>query len=221
MILQADGFTETVDAVGKMSNLISEQSAMVVAMAILFIGFIVMFLNMIRDNRKSDNFNKEYLNSMAELKNVLMDQSSLLQSHTTILRTLLEGVSDEISARQVDDISDMFFSKSLLKVLNAMEQIVRDNHIADKESTCRKIDLVASNIISYDRERALSFKFKGQPLSYHIGADWKDRLAEAIIKEIYSEAGYNSRVAKTNIEILYKQFRNEFVDNIHKNATRS
>ena len=223
MILQTSpgDITSAVDAVNKMSNLISEQSAMVVAMAILFIGFIVMFLNMIRDNRKSDSFNREYLGQMVELKNTLIDQGNLLQSHTQLLRTLVEGVSDEISSRQVDDLSDMFFAKSQLRVINYLEQIIRDNHIDNRENVEKKVEMLSSNVISYDRERALSFKFKGSPLSFFIPTEWKERLKDTMLKQIYCEDGYQYRVAKNNIEILYKQFRSEFIDNIYKNAARS
>lgn len=223
MILQTSpgDITSAVDAVNKMSNLISEQSAMVVAMAILFIGFIVMFLNMIRDNRKSDSFNREYLGQMVELRNTLIDQGNLLQSHTQLLKTLVEGVSDEISSRQVDDLSDMFFAKSQLRVINYLEQIIRDNHIDNRENVEKKVAVLSSNVISYDRERALSFKFKGSPLSFFISTEWKERLKDTMLKQIYCEDGYQYRVAKNNIEILYKQFRSEFIDNIYKNAARS
>lgn len=223
MILQTPpgDITSAVDAVNKMSNLISEQSAMVVAMAILFIGFIVMFLNMIRDNRKSDSFNREYLGQMVELRNTLIDQGNLLQSHTQLLKTLVEGVSDEISSRQVDDLSDMFFAKSQLRVINYLEQIIRDNHIDNRENVEKKVEMLSSNVISYDRERALSFKFKGSPLSFFIPTEWKERLKDTMLKQIYCEDGYQYRVAKNNIEILYKQFRSEFIDNIYKNAARS
>ena len=223
MILQTSpgDITSAVDAVNKMSNLISEQSAMVVAMAILFIGFIVMFLNMIRDNRKSDSFNREYLSQMVELRNTLIDQGNLLQSHTQLLKTLVEGVSDEISSRQVDDLSDMFFAKSQLRVINYLEQIIRDNHIDNRENVEKKVEMLSSNVISYDRERALSFKFKGSPLSFFIPTEWKERLKDTMLKQIYCEDGYQYRVVKNNIEILYKQFRSEFIDNIYKNAARS
>lgn len=223
MILQTSpgDITSAVDAVNKMSNLISEQSAMVVAMAILFIGFIVMFLNMIRDNRKSDSFNREYLGQMVELRNTLIDQGNLLQSHTQLLKTLVEGVSDEISSRQVDDLSDMFFAKSQLRVINYLEQIIRDNHIDNRENVEKKVEMLSSNVISYDRERALGFKFKGSPLSFFIPTEWKERLKDTMLKQIYCEDGYQYRVAKNNIEILYKQFRSEFIDNIYKNAARS
>lgn len=223
MILQTSpgDITSAVDAVNKMSNLISEQSAMVVAMAILFIGFIVMFLNMIRDNRKSDSFNREHLGQMVELRNTLIDQGNLLQSHTQLLKTLVEGVSDEISSRQVDDLSDMFFAKSQLRVINYLEQIIRDNHIDNRENVEKKVEMLSSNVISYDRERALSFKFKGSPLSFFIPTEWKERLKDTMLKQIYYEDGYQYRVAKNNIEILYKQFRSEFIDNIYKNAARS
>lgn len=223
MILQTSpgDITSAVDAVNKMSNLISEQSAMVVAMAILFIGFIVMFLNMIRDNRKSDSFNREYLGQMVELRNTLIDQGNLLQSHTQLLKTLVEGVSDEISSRQVDDLSDMFFAKSQLRVINYLEQIIRDNHIDNRENVEKKVEMLSSNVISYDRERALNFKFKGSPLSFFIPTEWKERLKDTMLKQIYCEDGYQYRVAKNNIEILYKQFGSEFIDNIYKNAARS
>ena len=223
MILQTSpgDITSAVDAVNKMSNLISEQSAMVVAMAILFIGFIVMFLNMIRDNRKSDSFNREYLGQMVELRNTLIDQGNLLQSHTQLLKTLVEGVSEEISSRQVDDLSDMFFAKSQLRVINYLEQIIRDNHIDNRENVEKKVEMLSSNVISYDRERALNFKFKGSPLSFFIPTEWKERLKDTMLKQIYCEDGYQYRVVKNNIEILYKQFRSEFIDNIYKNAARS
>lgn len=223
MVLQTSpgDITSAVKAVNEMSNLISEQSAMVVAMAILFIGFIVMFLNMIRDNRKSDSFNREYLGQMIELRNTLIDQGNLLQSHTQLLKTLVEGVSDEISPRQVDDFSDMFFAKSQLRVINYLEQIIRDNHIDNRDNVEKKVEMLSSNVISYDRERALSFKFKGSPLSFFISTEWKDRLKDTMLKQIYCEDGYQYRVAKNNIEILYKQFRSEFIDNIYKNAARS
>lgn len=222
MILQITGDVSTaVEAVDKMSKTINEQSAMVVAMAILFIGFIVMFINMIRDNRKYDSFNREYLGQMVELRNTLVDQGNLLQNHTQLLKTLVEGVSDEISSKQVDDLSDMFFAKSQLRVIDYLEQVVRDNHIDDKENVEKKVDMLASNILSYDKERALSFKFKGSPLSFFIPTEWKDRLKDIMLKQIYCEGGYQYRVAKNNIEILYKQFRSEFIDNIYKNAARS
>ena len=194
MILQTSpgDITSAVDAVNKMSNLISEQSAMVVAMAILFIGFIVMFLNMIRDNRKSDSFNREYLGQMVELRNTLIDQGNLLQSHTQLLKTLVEGVSDEISSRQVDDLSDMFFAKSQLRVINYLEQIIRDNHIGNRENVEKKVEMLSSNVISYDRERALSFKFKGSPLSFFIPTEWKERLKDTMLKQIYCCLLYTS-----------------------------
>lgn len=223
MILQTSpgDITSAVDAVNKMSNLISERSAMVVAMAILFIGFIVMFLNMIRDNRKSDSFNREYLGQMVELRNTLIDQGNLLQSHTQLLKTLVEGVSDEISSRQVDDFLDMFFAKSQLRVIDYLEQIIRDNNIDNRENVEKKVEMLSSNVISYDRERALNFKFKGSPLSFFIPTEWKERLKDTMLKQIYCEDGYQYRVAKNNIEILYRQFRSEFIDNIYKNAARS
>ena len=176
---------------------------------------------MIRDNRKSDSFNREYLGQMVELRNTLIDQGNLLQSHTQLLKTLVEGVSDEISSRQVDDLSDMFFAKSQLRVINYLEQIIRDNHIDNRENVVKKVEMLSSNVISYDRERALSFKFKGSPLSFFIPTEWKERLKDTMLKQIYCEDGYQYRVAKNNIEILYKQFRSEFIDNIYKNAARS
>lgn len=220
-LLPQEGLQQTVDAVSNMSKLIDERSAMVVAMAILFIGFIVMFINMIRDNRKSDAFNREYLGQLTELRNTLIDQGNLLQGHTQLLRTLVEGVSDEISSRQVDDLSDMFLAKSQLRVVNYLEQIIRDNHVDNREAVEKKVELLSSNIVAYDRERALSFKFKGSPLSFFIPENWKERLKEVMLKQIYCEDGYSARVAKNNVEIFYKQLRSEFIDNIYKNVARS
>lgn len=214
------GVNETVDAVQRVSKTINEESAMVVAMAILFVGFIIMFINMIKNNSKFDELHKEYIKSMSDIRDSMTNQTNLLKTHSQLLQTLVDGVSDELSNRQIDDVCDMFFSKSMLKVLESLDQIIRDNHISDTKATKLKVELVVSNIAAYDKEMAMNFKFKGTPLSASLNNDWKTRLIDSILKEIYAPGGYNPRVARTNLDILYKNIRSEFIDNIYKNAAR-
>lgn len=213
IILQEQIPTESLE---KVTNLINKEGASTVLLSIVLVCFLVMFLAMIRRGGLSDSTMKEQLDLIKDMSENLQKMSHILETHTQALNLLVAGLNEEVSANQLQEISELLFSKSSTETLDYIEQIITDNHISDQDRVKLKVENISANLYSMARERAVHFKYKGQPLSYFLKASFKDKVAEAMIKAIYANNGFNRKIAKLDITILFDNIKADFIESINK-----
>lgn len=204
------------ESLGKVSNLINREGASTVLLSIVLICFLVMFLAMMRRESLSDSTMKEQLGLIKSMGENLWGVSNILETHTQALNLLVSGINEEISANQLQEISELLFSKSVMETLDYVEQIITDNHIQDEGRIKLKVDNISSNIYSMARERAVHFKYKGQPLSYFLRPSFKERVSEAMWKAIYAPNGFNRKMSKSDITLLFDNIKSDFIESINK-----
>lgn len=204
------------EAVEKVTALISKEGASTVGLAIVIICFLIMFLSMIKRNNLSEATMKQQLDVIQKMGSNIDRISVILDEHTKVLNTLVNGITEEISSNQLDEISDLLFSKSIAEVLDYVDQIILENHIQDRARIELKVKNICSNLYALTRERAVNFKYKGQPLSFFLNSDWKKEVGDIIIRSIYSEGGYNRRITKTDITLTFDKIKSNFIEIVNK-----
>lgn len=205
-----------VDAVEKVSTLITKEGAATVGLSIVLVCFLIMFIYMMKRSTAQDSAVNSQLSLIRELDKSLASISHILGEHTKVLNTLVNGITEEISQNQLEEISDLLFSKSVQDVMDYLDQIVYENHIVDKSRIELKVHNICANLYSNTRERAVNFKYKGQPLSFFLDSSWRDDVASIMIRSIYTDGGYNRRLAKTDIILAFERIKGLFIDNINK-----
>lgn len=204
------------EAVEKVTNLISKEGASTVGLAIVIVCFLIMFLSMIKRNNLSEATMKQQLDVIQKMGSNIDRISVILDEHTKVLNTLVNGITEEISSNQLDEISDLLFSKSIAEVLDYIDQIILENHIQDRARIELKVKNICSNLYSLTRERAVNFKYKGQPLSFFLNSVWKEEVGDIVIRSIYAEEGYNRRITKTDITLAFDKIKSNFIEIVTK-----
>lgn len=204
------------EAVERVTTLISREGASTVGLAIVIVCFLIMFLSMLKRNSISERTMKEQLGVIQKMGTNIDRISLILDEHTKVLNTLVRGITEEISANQLDEIAELIFSKSTSEVLEYVEQIIVENHIQDRQRITLKVKNICSNLYAVTRERSISFRYKGQPLSFFLRSEWKVEVEDVILKAIYAEGGYNRRIARTDITLTFNKLKSYFLDSIHK-----
>lgn len=169
-----------------------------VVLSALFLWFNRVINNLIKNNDKT-------------LKDILSET----QDQNSQLAILVENSKDETIGR-IRTVSNALFDVSFWHTLNTIKRIRKENHIADVETTKKKIrDLVT---IEYDSgcHKLDAFSYEGNHLSKFVNKAWIDWICQVIESEIYNELGENDSRAYTNVGMTFNQIKIDFNKRMYK-----
>lgn len=154
-------------------------------------------------------FNRVINNLLKNNDKVLKEILTETQSQNTQLAALVENSKEETYSR-IRTVSNALFDVSFWHTLNIIKRIRKENHIADHETTKKKIkDLVT---IEFDSgcHKLDSFSYEGTSLSKFTNRGWIDWICQVIESEIYNELGENDSRAYTNVGMVFNQIKIDF-----------
>ena len=169
-----------------------------VVLSALFLWFNRVINNLIKNNDK-----------------ILKEILSETQDQNSQLAILVENSKDETIGR-IRTVSNALFDVSFWHTLNTIKRIRKENHIADVETTKKKIrDLVT---IEYDSgcHKLDAFSYEGNHLSKFVNKAWIDWICQVIESEVYNELGENDSRAYTNVSMTFNQIKIDFNKRMYK-----
>ena len=160
-------------------------------------------------------FNRVINNLIKNNDKILKEILSETQDQNSQLAILVENSRDETIGR-IRTVSNALFDVSFWHTLNTIKRIRKENHIADVETTKKKIrDLVT---IEYDSgcHKLDAFSYEGNHLSKFVNKAWIDWICQVIESEIYNELGENDSRAYTNVSMTFNQIKIDFNKRMYK-----
>lgn len=170
--------------------------------ALMMIACFRWFMKMIND----------MLGAQKETMKQLLDETRMQNER---LNDISEGLIPETQLR-VKTISNMAFDLSVERVCRIIKKVRAENHIADRESTGKKIRVLLTNLHEDRNSKFDCFTYRGRKLSTYTDTAWIEQVAKVIESEIYNDAGENNGRAYTNVESAYANIRLEFYHNLNK-----
>ncbi len=164
-------------------------AAMMITMFKWFKGVITMIIN---DNREG-----------------IRDIRTETHRQNELLADIAEGLRPETQLR-IRNLTGFAFDLSVEQVCRLIKKVREENHIADKESTAKKIRK-SLTVLHEDRSsRFDTFTYRGEKLSLFCNREWIEQVAKVVEGEIYHEDGANNGRAYTNVRLAYDDIKTDF-----------
>lgn len=154
-------------------------------------------------------FNRVINNLIKNNDKILGEILSETQNQNSQLAILVENSRDE-TVNRIHTLSNALFDVSFWHTINTIKRIRKENHIADLETTKKKIrDLVT---IEFDSgcHKLDAFSYEGNRLSKFTNRVWIEWICHAIESEVYHELGENDNRAYTNVGMIFNQIKIDF-----------
>lgn len=204
-----DTALQTGKGIGDLGMMAMTAGFFLVLSALLMVACFRWFMKVVNDLLTSQ---KETIQGQKETMKQLLDET---RTQNERLNDISEGLIPETQMR-VKTISNMAFDLSVERVCRIIKKVRAENHIADRESTGKKIRVLLTNLHEDRNSKFDCFTYRGRKLSTYTDTAWIEQVAKVIESEIYNDAGENNGRAYTNVESAYANIRLEFYHNLNK-----
>lgn len=158
---------------------------------------------------------KSIINGMVERQQHGMEEVLRgVRDGVEAMRRVLERMEPETQLR-VRALTDMAFDLAVEQVCRLVKRVRKENHIADRETTAKKIRK-ALQVIHDDRNsRFDTFTYRGKAISEYCNPEWTEDVAKIVESEIYHEDGENNARAYTNVKLAYDNIKTDFYQRLN------
>ena len=126
-----------------------------------------------------------------------------------LLTDIAEGLRPETQLR-IRNLTGFAFDLSVEQVCRLIKKVREENHIADRESTSKKIRKSLTVLHDDRNSRFDTFTYRGERLSAYCNIGWVEQVAKVVENEIYHEDGANNKRAFTNVKLAYDDIKTDF-----------
>nr|DAM63132.1 MAG TPA: hypothetical protein [Caudoviricetes sp.] len=187
--------TEVARGISEQGFLVMTAAFFLVLSAMMMVACFKWFKSIITKSME------DYSESLKELIEKTNDQNNMLSD-------ISEGLRPETQLR-IKNMTSEFFNLSARRVLEIIEQVRKENHISDRNSTHEKIIGNLTNQYEDRNSRFDYFTYRGKRLSCYTNPEWIDWVAEVVENEIYAHTVNDDR-AKTNVFSVYDRIKLDF-----------
>lgn len=158
---------------------------------------------------------KTIINRILGQQTESMKQLAEIQSENNrMLKFMSDGLKTETMLR-IRNLTGFAFDLSVEQVCRLVKRIRKENHIADRQSTAKKIRKCLQVIHDDRNSRFDPFTYGGKPLSDYCNKKWVEDVAKVVESEIYNEDGENNARAYTNIKLAYDNIKTDFYQRLN------
>lgn len=186
---------------------ISNFGMMAVAAAFFIVLAIVIMVMFVK-------WFKDIINSiMTTNQNMLNKLDAQLKENNDIMKSIADGLKPETQVR-VQTTSEMAFQLAQFRLLDIIDTVRTENHIANRPATEAKIDKLVLNLHEEMNGKFACYSYRGRKLSNYTSPKWVEWMREAVINEIYSDMEPNSDRTHTNISAIFNRIKLDFNHNL-------
>lgn len=189
---------------------ISELGILIMIAAIFLIGVVALTKFFVSSMR-------ETMNSVLQSQSAIMEQLKTVNTQTESLQIILSKMSESTTIESLVEqtkensyrLIKQSFSNNILDLISGANDIIKNNHIVDKERTYNKIQNVV-NIAHKHRIMFLNnYKYHGTKLGdFANNKDWVNKKIEILKAYIYSD-NRDSQILLRELKLAYEAFNYE------------
>lgn len=137
------------------------------------------------------------------------------QKQNAMLVDISEGMRPATMLR-IKNLSSVCFELSKEQVLRIIAKVRKENNIADKQRTAKKIRNLLRNLHDDRNSRFDNDTYRGRKLSSYTSEEWIEQVAQVVESEIYNENGANDDRARSNVGLAYDDIKIAFYHNLQR-----
>ena len=150
--------------------------------------------------------------NQTQTMNRLLEETKGQNERLDLIR---EGLEPELINR-VRIVGNALFDLAGWHTIDILSTVRRENHIVDRESTCKKI----RNLLTVEYQNVRSKldgygTYRGKKLSSYMDDTWVELVAKIVESELYNENGENPDRAFTNVTMAFDRIKIEFYNQIN------
>ena len=186
---------------------ISNFGMMAVAAAFFIILAIIIMVMFVK-------WFKEIINNiMATNQNMLSKLDVQLKENNDVMKSIAEGLRPETLLR-VQTTSEMAFQLAQFRLLEIINTVRTENHIANREATETKISKLVLNLHEEMNGKFEYYSYRGKKLSQYTNPKWVEWMQNGVVGEIYTDLERNDDRTHTNISSIFKRINLDFNHNL-------
>lgn len=192
MMEELNGVTSVAESIGNLGFMVVTSAFFLVLSALMMVACFKWFKGIINNMLDSN-------------QNMISDLLEETKNQNNMLADLSEALKPETQLR-IKHTSNAFFDLAVEKVCHLIRQVKRENHIADREATSRKIRTLLQNLHDDRKSKFDTYTYRGRKLSDYTNPEWVDWVQSVFEQEVYRDPE-NESLARTNIEAVYGRIK--------------
>lgn len=200
--INVDPVLSTAEGISNFGLIVTTAAFFLIITFVLWITIFRWFKNLI------DSMVKDQTKTLTRLLDETRNQNDRLD-------LIRESLEPEL-LNKVRIVSNALFDLAGWHTLDILSTVRRENHIADREATSKKI----RNLLTVEYQNVRSKldgygTYRGKKLSSYTDDSWVELVAKAVEGELYNNNGENSDRAYTNITMIFDKIKIEYYNQIN------
>lgn len=197
-----DGALKTAQGISDFGIMVVICAFFIVLAALLMIASFRWLMNTVNDVMKT---NKEMLTKL----------DKQMQENNEIMRSIADGLMPD-TLLEIKNTSGMAFDLAKYRLLELIDTVLEENHIADRESTEDKINKLVTNLHEDMNSKFDYYSFRGRKLSSYTNPKWIEWMIQNVINEVYNKNGINKDRTLTNVTATFDRIKLDFYHRINE-----
>lgn len=189
---ELNGVTGVAESIGNLGFMVVTAAFFLVLSALMMIACFRWFKNIINNMLDSN-------------QNMISDLLKETKSQNSMLADISEALKPETQMR-IKHTSSAFFDLSVERVCLLIRKVKKENHIADKDATRKKIRTLLENMHEDRKSKFDAYSYRGRKLSDYTNPEWMDWVQAVVEQEVYRDAE-NESLIRTNVEAVYGRIK--------------
>lgn len=188
---------------------ISEFGLMVVICAFFVVLSALMMVAMFRWQMNTiDSVMKTNKDMLGKLDKQMTENNKIMQSiaEGLIPKTMLE----------IKNTSSMAFDLAKHRLLELINTVLEENHIADREQTEEKIKNLVTNLHEDMKSKFDCYSYRGRKLSQYTNQEWIGWMISNVVLEIYNKNGMSKDRTYTSVSATFDRIKLDFYHRINE-----
>ena len=188
---------------------ISEFGLMVVICAFFVVLSALMMIAMFRWQMNTiDSVMKTNKEMLGKLDKQMTENNKIMQSiaEGLIPKTMLE----------IKNTSSMAFDLAKHRLLELINTVLEENHIADREQTEDKIKNLVTNLHEDMKSKFDCYSYRGRKLSQYTNQEWIGWMISNVVLEIYNKNGMSKDRTYTSVSATFDRIKLDFYHRINE-----
>ncbi|MBR6972115.1 MAG: hypothetical protein IKH89_05150 [Bacteroidales bacterium] len=184
--------TGVAESIGNLGFMVVTAAFFLVLSALLMVACFRWFKNII-NNMLSGN------------QKMVSDLLEETRNQNLMLSDLTEALKPETQLR-IKQTTGAYLDLAVERVCRLILQVRKENHIADREATQRKVHTLLQNLHDDRKSKLDSYTYRGQKVSTYVNSEWVSWVELVFIQEVYRE-GFSESLARANVESIYGRIK--------------
>ena len=200
---------EVIEGSLRTAQSISEFGLMVVICAFFVVLSALMMIAMFRWQMNTiDSVMKTNKEMLSKLDKQMTENNKIMQSiaEGLIPKTMLE----------IKNTSSMAFDLAKHRLLELIDTVLEENHIADREATEDKIKNLVTNLHEDMKSKFDCYSYRGRKLSQYTNQEWIGWMISNVVLEIYNKNGISKDRTYTSVSATFDRIKLDFYHRINE-----